>query len=442
MPPRGRPAHRLIIFALALAGLLILPGAARAQATGTITGVAFKDLNRDGVKQAEEEPLAGKRIHLFSGAGAYLKNALTDATGTYRLTGLADGGYRVWYSSPDWWDLWQDWAPSTTGSERPRVELHLTGSAVADFGFRPIVRSTDVASPISSYVSPEGLRVQSYNDVVPAKRIYDALMAGSLRGGEMPHTTIRFDYRPSNYCDISAVQSGGLYGNYQAYCYIAYIQWLDQGDNGLFHEYGHAWSLYHAFVVQQDPTLSGYLQARGVLGDPRVGTSSSWSPKEMIAEDYRELFGTANAAEGSQDNLDIPRAAEVPGLREYLSGQFMQPPVAPPLPAPKPMVHIGNLTGQSAKAARGWKATATAVVRGAGGDAVDGAAVTLAWAAGKSQAGSASCVTAAGGSCSAPISLTNKVDSAAFTVKSVSKDGYGYDTDANVVVSVTVSRPR
>jgi hypothetical protein len=85
--------------------------------------VAFKDVNRDGVKLSDEEPLAGKVIYLYDSAGRYLRNALTDASGSYALTGVADGSYRVWYSTSDWWDLWQDRAPSTTGTERPRISL-------------------------------------------------------------------------------------------------------------------------------------------------------------------------------------------------------------------------------------------------------------------------------------------------------------------------------
>ena len=419
-----------------------LAAPAAAHAASTISGVAFKDLNRDGVKQADEEPLAGKTIYLFDGAGAYVKNAGTDASGRYELAGLTDGPYRVQYNTSDWWDLWQDWAPSTTGSERPRVALHLTGSAVADFGFRPIVRSTDLGAPISTYTSPEGLSVKSYNDVVDAKRIYEALKVGSLFGDEMPHTTIRFDYRPSNFCDISTVSSNGVYGNYQANCYVAYISWLNLGDNSLFHEYGHAWSLYHAYVVQQDGDLTSYLHARGLAGDPRIGRSSSWSPREMIAEDYRQLFGTPNAAAGSQDNGEIPRASEVPGLREFLSGPFMQPPLAPPLPAPTPKLHVSDLRGQAAKAGRAWTATAAVSVRGVTSDPVAGAAVTLGWVAGKGGAGSLQCTTGSTGSCNSAIQLASKVDRATFTVRSVTKDGFVYDSDANVVVSVTVTRPR
>jgi hypothetical protein len=404
--------------------------------------VAFKDVNRDGVKQSDEEPLAGKVIYLYDSAGRYLRNAVTDASGSYSLTGVADSSYRVWYSTSDWWDLWQDWAPSTTGNERPRVSLQLEGSATVDFGFRPIVRSSDIAAPISAYTSPEGLTVKSYNDVVSARSVYDALMAGSLRGGEMPYTTIRFDLHPSNVCSIGAVHSGGLWGSYQANCYIAYISWLDQGDNSLFHEYGHAWSMYHAYVVQQDPSLTRYLQARGLAGDPRIGTSSSWNPKEMIAEDYRQLFGTAAAAVGSQDNLEIPRASEVPGLGEFLAGPFMESSLPPALPPPTPTLHVGDLRGQATKTGRGWMGTASVGVAGGSNDPVNGASVRLNWSAGKGGTGQLNCVTNAAGSCSTAIQLTNKVDRATFTVVSVAKDGFAYDSDANVTASVTVLRPR
>jgi hypothetical protein len=56
MPPRSRSAQRLTISLVALVGLLSLPATAGAQSAGTITGVAFKDMNRDGVRQPDEEP--------------------------------------------------------------------------------------------------------------------------------------------------------------------------------------------------------------------------------------------------------------------------------------------------------------------------------------------------------------------------------------------------
>src|SRR5438034_7804117 len=119
-------------------------------------------------------------------------------------------------------------------------------------------------------------------------------MTGALVGPEARYATIRFDYTSTGSTSTMAVQNGGVYTEYHATSNVSYVSWLD-GDNELFHEYGHAWSLYYAYMVQRDPSLSAYLQARGLLGDPRVGTSYAWSPREMIAEDYRQLFGTPSA---------------------------------------------------------------------------------------------------------------------------------------------------
>ena len=77
------------------------------------------------------------------------------------------------------------------GSRRQRPPLN--------FGWRQIVRSTDPAAPIATYVAPNGTRIESFNDAVDPKRIYDALLTGTLRGGEGPFTTIRFDIRPDQH---------------------------------------------------------------------------------------------------------------------------------------------------------------------------------------------------------------------------------------------------
>ena len=61
-------------------------------------------------------------------------------------------------------------------------------------------------------------------------------------------------------------------------------------------------------------------------GDARIGTSYPGIPAELIAEDYRQLFGTASARADSQMNRDIPLAQECPGLKNFLSGSFMQIP--------------------------------------------------------------------------------------------------------------------
>jgi hypothetical protein len=206
--------------------------------------------------------------------------------------------------------------------------VHLAGSAIQHFGWRPILRSTDVTAPISQYIGPNGIRIQSYDDAVSARTIYDHLMRGSLLGPEASTVTIRFDLGAGmNVTSTGVQQSDGVYSGFRATCYLNYESWLNDGDDALFHEYGHAWSQYYAYMVQQDGTFSSYIRARGLSGDLRLGTSYAWDINEIIAEDYRQLFGDDSARLASQMNRDIPTPDAVAGLRDFLSNTFRAPPV-------------------------------------------------------------------------------------------------------------------
>jgi hypothetical protein len=163
-------------------------------------------------------------------------------------------------------------------------------------------------------------------------------------GAEQSSIVIRFDYASTSTTTTSASVQGGKYSSYRATTYFAYANWLDSGDRTLFHEYGHAWSQYYYYMVQEDPTLTGYLQARGLYGDARVGSTYAWSPDEMIAEDYRQLFGTPNAQTGGQLNTDIPPASQVAGLRDYLSTTFLQSPGVSASPASAAALAVTNLS--------------------------------------------------------------------------------------------------
>jgi hypothetical protein len=333
---RGR-GHRLLTPLLALSLLFVAVGplgtSASASGSGVIQGTVFQDLNRNGVQDAEETGLANVQLYLFDGGGQYLGVVYSGASGDYQFGGLADGTYRVQFASPSWWSLRNAWVPTTTGSLLPRVTVSLAGSATADFGWRPIVRSSDITAPISSYTGANGLRVQSYDDVVPAKEIYDAVMRGAV-GPEAQYVTIRFDFSPTSTTAASWQGSPGTYSNFQAACYDNYVSWLDQGDVGVSHEYGHAWTLYYDTVVQQEGTFDSYLKARGLSGDPRLGSSEAWNLKEIVAEDYRQLLGSPTARAAPQMNRDIPSAADVSGLRDFFMSTLTTPPAVLPPPAP------------------------------------------------------------------------------------------------------------
>jgi hypothetical protein len=342
--PGSRPLHaagsifRVLVqrpLVCAAAALVLLAAGPAAAGAAEITGTTFKDLNRDGTHQAGEPVLADQQLYVFDAAGANLGTSYTGPDGRYAFTGLPDGTYRVSYAAPSWWALQKDWVPTTTGSQQPDITVQLAGFATADFGWRAIARSTDPAAPITSYTGPNGLRTASWNDVVSAHELYDVLMRGSLVGAEASHVVIRLDLASNSVTSASVADTDGVYTKYNAQSDISWSSWLDAGEETLFHEYGHAWSLYYAYLAQQDPTLAGYLEVRGLAGDTRVGSSYEWSPREMIAEDYRQLFGTATARSGDQMNRSIPPAAQVAGLADYLAGAFRTSTTAPaPTPAP------------------------------------------------------------------------------------------------------------
>ena len=301
-------------------GLPLLPAAAADSAT--ISGVAFDDTNRNGVQDPGEAARPSDVVYLFDASDTAIGTATTAADGRYSFTNLTPGAaYRVAYSSQSWWGIRRDWAPTTTGSLRPSRFI-TAPDATADFGWRAVVRTVPPAAPITSVTGPEGLRVESYDDVVSAADIYSALLRGTV-GREASTVLVRFDASTSS-TTSSAVTTGadGQYDAYAASVSVAYESWLDSADQTLSHEYGHAWSMYYGYLVQQDPTLTGYLQARGLAGDARVDSSYAWSRREMIAEDYRQLLGSPTAASAPQMNRDIPPAAAVPGLRDYLLGTF------------------------------------------------------------------------------------------------------------------------
>jgi SdrD B-like domain/FlgD Ig-like domain len=313
-----------------------------ASGTSTISGAVFYDANRNGAMDAGEQPVSGARVYLVdAAANADVTNMLTDASGRYSFPNLADGSYRV---DCDAGLDTNAWVPTTTGTLYGNVSLTLSGPATADFGWRQIERSTTTGSPISLYVGANGLRVESYDDAVSAKDIYDDLVKGALVEPEAQYVTIRFDLGSQSVTSASVSESNGHYGGYHAASYVTYASWYGQGDDVLFHEYGHAWSWYYAYMVQQDPNFTGYLKARGLAGDSRIDSAYQWQPAELIAEDYRQLFGTANAASYPQMNRQILAAAQVAGLKDYLQSTFTKPPAtSDPAPAPPPPLAVTDL---------------------------------------------------------------------------------------------------
>jgi hypothetical protein len=170
--------------------------------------------------------------------------------------------------------------------------------------------------------------------------IYKLLRENSAAPGDLariaPNLTIRVQDTYSDSCSTGAAGTPGNYTSVQSTIYL-------KGINSTFsvlpeaqfaHEYGHAWSMYH-FYLGEGGDWNPYFRTRWTTADgsktlatdSRLDSSYVWSRGEIIADDYRLLFGsaTALAQRPNHMNPDIPNPADVPGLRDFLLGPFRTP---------------------------------------------------------------------------------------------------------------------
>ena len=121
-------------------GLLVLlalnPGVARASGStaGTVTGVAFRDYNANGVRDALEPGQSGVAVTAYDSDGTLVGSATTAANGTYTLTvsGAHDANLRLEFSGlPSFLQS----GPAGTGSGTSAQFVTLvSGAATANFG--------------------------------------------------------------------------------------------------------------------------------------------------------------------------------------------------------------------------------------------------------------------------------------------------------------------
>jgi hypothetical protein len=172
-------------------------------------------------------------------------------------------------------------------------------------------------------VTPEGARIQIYLGVSgwTAQQIHDLLKPNAYQLGLIgPHLTIKVQTTYNTFTTTSAGTSRGVYTSFNATMYLnasSNSLLLTRPDATIAHEYGAVWSMYHLYLTQQG-SWTPWLQARGLLGDPRVDSSDVWSKGEMIADDYRMLFGTQSAQnEMDYVNPDVPDPRTVAGLKDF-----------------------------------------------------------------------------------------------------------------------------
>jgi len=183
----------------------------------------------------------------------------------------------------------------------------------------------------SRLVTPEGATIEVAADVEgwTAQEVYEILRPNAYQLSLIgPALTVMVQTAYASQTASSASESNGVYSNFRSIIYLranGASNFDFRPDQIIAHEYGHAWTSYHLYVTQRNDWTK-YLQARGLLGDSRLDSTYNWSRGEMIADDYRLLFGTPTAQQqAGYINSAVVDPRTVPGLRDWFINTWATP---------------------------------------------------------------------------------------------------------------------
>ena len=184
------------------------------------------------------------------------------------------------------------------------------------------------------WTSPEGLYIE-VNTAGPftIRRIYAMVLENAAGPGDFariaPNVKVRVQDQYASQTTSTARMSNGMYTSFSATLWLKGVSstFASQPDSQLSHEYGHVWTMHHLYMGQQGD-WSTYLDYRWanadgslrLADDSRLGSSYTWDKAEIIADDYRLLFGSSLAISQrpTHMNTSIPEPDEVPGLKSFL----------------------------------------------------------------------------------------------------------------------------
>lgn len=191
---------------------------------------------------------------------------------------------------------------------------------------RSITVSNSTTAPSTTtgtWTSPEGTTIDIAADVSgwTHAEIYRMLVENGLDGTIGSLLTVKVQTKYASAVASSASETGGRYDAFTATMYLkatASTGFTNAPDATVGHEFGHVWTLYHLYMSQQGD-WSSWLSARSIANDPRLESSYNWAKNEIIADDYRLLFGSpaAIAQRPAHLNADLPDPRNVPGLRDF-----------------------------------------------------------------------------------------------------------------------------
>jgi Bacterial Ig domain len=221
------------------------------------------------------------------------------------------------------WSYSLDTTKLTNGSHTLAARATDTSGKTTTASVTLNVSNSAPAGYSEKLVTPEGATILIASNVTnfTAQQIYDLLKPNAYQLGLIgPHLTVRVQTTYNTFTTTSAGTSGGVYTSYSASMYLdasSNSLLLTRPDATIAHEYGAVWSMYHLYLTEQG-NWNPWLQARGLLGNPLLDSSDVWSRGEMIADDYRMLFGTQAAQDQmGYVNTEVPDPRTVPGLKDF-----------------------------------------------------------------------------------------------------------------------------
>jgi hypothetical protein len=262
-------------------------------------------------------------------AGATLSGTTTvsgTASDNVQVASVAvsvDGGVYVAAQGTTAWSYALSTTALSNGAHTISVRATDASGNVGTASVTVNVQNSLPAGVVDQLVTPEGATIQIYSGASgwTAQQVYDLLKPNAYQLALIgPHLTIKVQTTYATFTTTGAGTSGGVYATFNATTYLntnSNSVFTNSPDAAITHEYGAVWSMYHLYLTEQG-SWTPWLQARGLLGDSRVDSSDVWSKNEMIADDYRMLFGTVAAqSEMGYVNRDVPDPRAVPGLKDF-----------------------------------------------------------------------------------------------------------------------------
>jgi hypothetical protein len=249
-----------------------------------------------------------------------------DNVGVAKVKLFVDGNSLGKASGTKSWSMGIDTASFPTGQHKLTARAYDASGNRRSDSVSVTFAGTAAAAQPNSMTTPEGARIDVDSaGGWTADEIYQMLKENGLDSVVGPSLIVKVQDALASQTTFSAQSSGGRYTGFTVTMYLKGVNstFASTPDATLGHEFGHAWTLYHLHMSQQGD-WSGYLNARGIASDPRLDDTYSWSKGEIIADDYRLLFGSASAIAQRPTHLnrDIADPRDVAGLRTYLADAF------------------------------------------------------------------------------------------------------------------------